>query len=411
MRDMSPRAWTLLTLLAVATLLVMTTETLPIGLLPQVARGLGVAEDRVGLLVTGYGAVVVVAAVPLSAVIARFPIRLATLGVLAVLVVSIGVTAASPGLPTAFAARLLGGAAHAVFYSCTFVMATSAVPERLHARAVAVVGAGNAVALALGVPAATAVGASAGWRTPFWIAAVALTATAVAIGVVYRPVAASEARPTAAGHLLRAAVAPPLLRVAATIVLVMTAHFVTYTYVAPLLTGSGIAERAVSLVLLGYGVAGVAGLVVAGRFAQSRLSPLLVASVAITFAALTLLWLLRGSAAGTVAAIILWGTAFGAAPTLWQLTAVRAAPRAASIGPAVVNSAFNVGISAGAWAGGLVLTDLGTGALPLLSMAVLAAAGILLLRRPTSAPPSRHGDEQAEPAPAEAHDRVARATR
>lgn len=49
----------------------VTTETLPIGLLPQIAGSLGVGVGAAGLLVTGYAAVVVLTAVPLTALAAR----------------------------------------------------------------------------------------------------------------------------------------------------------------------------------------------------------------------------------------------------------------------------------------------------------------------------------------------------
>lgn len=377
----SPRGFVILGLLAVATLLVITTETLPVGLLPQIARGLHVSAGRVGLLVTVYGAVVVVGAVPLSALIARFPPRWSMTVVLAVFVASMLGTAASTTLGAAVAARLLGGVAHAVFTSCSFAMAVSVVPPVWRGRAVAITGAGNAVALALGVPAATTLGAQLGWRVPFQLAAAALFAVLVAIVVLHRPSATAGApEASSARSLLAAAKDPALVRVAVVIVLVMGAHFLTYTYVAPILIGAGVPEASVGLVLIGYGVAGAVGLLVAGRIADRRPRGILIVTIAVTAAALALLWLLRGSAPGAIAATAVWGSAFGAAPVLWQLIAVRAAPASASVGPAVVNSAFNVGISLGALGGGSLLALVPASALALPSVALLAVALVLATR-------------------------------
>jgi predicted MFS family arabinose efflux permease len=66
---------------------------------------------------------------------------------------------------------------------------------------------------------------------------------------------------------------------------------------------------------------------------------------------------------------------------LWQLMAVQAAPSAASIGPAVVNSAFNVGISLGALGGGTLLAVVPAADLALPSL-VLVTVALVLVTRP-----------------------------
>ena len=51
------RVWAVLAALTASTFLFVTTETLPIGLLPQIATGLGASASSIGLLVTMYGIV------------------------------------------------------------------------------------------------------------------------------------------------------------------------------------------------------------------------------------------------------------------------------------------------------------------------------------------------------------------
>lgn len=60
------RAPAALSALTLSTFLYVTAETLPVGLLDPIARDLGVTDSRVGLLVTVYGLVVVVASIPLT---------------------------------------------------------------------------------------------------------------------------------------------------------------------------------------------------------------------------------------------------------------------------------------------------------------------------------------------------------
>jgi MFS family permease len=61
--------------LTAATFLYVTTEMLPVGLLAPIGADLGVSEARVGLLVTAYALVVVVASIPLTYLTRAVPRR------------------------------------------------------------------------------------------------------------------------------------------------------------------------------------------------------------------------------------------------------------------------------------------------------------------------------------------------
>jgi predicted MFS family arabinose efflux permease len=375
-----PRSLLTLAALAAATFIVMTTETLPVGLLAPMADAFGVGAGQVGTLVTSYAAVVMVGALPLSILVSRFPAIWVMLAVLGALVISVTLTASSADLRVAVAARLLGGAAHAVFYSCSFALATSIVPEHRSGRAVAIVGSGNALALALGVPAATALGLWLGWRVPYWVAAGVLVTVMAVLLATYRSGLQQTLGPAVTMRsLLTATASWPLARVGVSIVLVMGAHFTVYTYISPILDAVGFGRDAISVVLAAYGLAGVVGLVIAGRLVDARPRMLLRMTVAVTLLAVTMLFGFRGSIVGAAVATTVWGLAIGAAPVLWQLIAVRAAPAAASMGPAVVNSAFNVGIALGALTGGHLLDVIEPTFLTIPSIGVLAIALTLVL--------------------------------
>ena len=61
--------------LSLSTFVFVTAESLPIGLLAPIVRGLDVSQVSVGLLVTGYAAVVVAATIPLTSATRRVPRR------------------------------------------------------------------------------------------------------------------------------------------------------------------------------------------------------------------------------------------------------------------------------------------------------------------------------------------------
>ena len=123
--------------------------------------------------------------------------------------------------------------------------------------------AGLSVANVLGVPAATALGQSAGWRWMFVIvatcAALCVAATAWLVPPVPAPEGASVRRE------LRGLASGRLWATVAVGVLGFAGMFALYTYIAPLLTTvSGLDERWVPAVLALYGVGMVVGTLVGG---------------------------------------------------------------------------------------------------------------------------------------------------
>ena len=164
-----------------------------------------------------------------------------------------------------------------------------------------------------------------------------------------------------------------LLAVALTTTLVTLGHYTAYTYVTPIVLAAGVPAGSVSLVLFAYGLASLVGLALTARVADRGGSAVLRCGVALAVACLLALALADGVVA-TVAVVALWGAAFGALPTLLQTAALRASG-GSDAAPALVNATFNVGIAAGAWVGGLLLSaDVRA---PGLAGALLAGLGLL----------------------------------
>jgi DHA1 family inner membrane transport protein len=371
--DTRPLPVGLLLLLAAATCLAVTTEMLPIGLLPSISQGLGVSESQVGLLVSGYAAVVAVGSIPMAAALERLPRRPVLAVLLATYGVSNAVFAASGSYGLALAARLVAGLAHAAFFAVVVSAAVALVPRARAGRAVAMVMAGTTVALAVGVPAGTALGTVLGWRWVFAGAAVLLLLLAAASARLL-----PDTPPPAPGRqtVLASLGQRRLLVIAAVIALLMIGHFTAYTYISPLLMYAGVSRVAVSAVLLGYGAAGLLGLVLAGAVADRHARGGLGVTIGLMAACLAGLWLGHATLP-TVIIVVFWGLAYGAVPTLTQSSALAAVPASPDAGPAVVNAMSNVGISAGALIGA---RELAAGPVPMLALtgAVLVTAALVL---------------------------------
>lgn len=367
---------TVLVVLAAAVFTAITTEVLPVGLLPVISAGLHTSESRVGLLVSAYAVVVVLGSIPLTAFAARWPRRNVLCTLLVMYALSNAVMAGATTYWVAFTARLLGGLAHAGFFSVVFAAAVSVAPASKQGRAIAFVGAGNAAALCVGVPLGTAVGTAIGWRWAFAGCAIAMGAFAVLTALVLpstQPPARSAQMPVLAAVRTR-----PLLTAAAVTIVLTLGHYTPFTYISPLLRQAGVSATSLSLVLFGYGAAGILGLVVSGIVVDRHPRRGLQAAAALTTTSLLILGVAPHGAAST-AAVLAWGLAFGTLPTLIQAVTLRAAPQAPDAAPAVVNASFNIGIAGGAFLGARELLHTSPPALALTGATLTAAALVLLL--------------------------------
>ncbi|MER5812710.1 MFS transporter [Streptomyces sp. NPDC002033] len=174
----------------------------------------------------------------------------------------------------------------------------------------------------LGVPAGTLLGELGGWRSAFAAVGALGAVTLAALLLLLPPL--PPARRVTAREL------PDVLRrnrrvrtgVAVTF-LVVTGQFAAYTFVRPVLRDvSGIDASYVSTLLLGYGLAGVAGNFLAGPRDSRR--TLLAVSVVLGVVPAAIA-LVPGAAPGT-GLLLVWGLAYGGVSVSLQRWMLPAAP-------------------------------------------------------------------------------------
>ncbi len=386
----------ILAVLAGTVFIAITTEVLPVGLLPVISRDLGTSDSRTGLLVSAYALVVAVGSIPLTALIVRWPRRRVLIGLLLLYALSNVLTAAAGDYWIALGARLLGGLAHAGFFSAVFAAAVAVSPAARSGRATAIVASGTGLGLACGVPLGTAFGTAVGWRWAFLACAAVMLLLAGATALVM-PRSDAPATAEIGTPIMTAIRGRALIMVAVMIVVLTLGHYTAYTYVSPMLLRDGVGVSTISVVLAGYGVAGIAGLVLTGTVVDRRPRAALYGAIVLTVACLLAVGLIHQPIGATIV-VAAWGFAFGMLPTLIQAVALRAVPHSPDAAPAVVNSAFNVGIAGGALIGARELLVAAPSALALTG-AGLAAAALLALAavpRPAAADAPREVDGQAE---------------
>ena len=371
--------WSSLLLLSAGIFVAVTSEFLPIGLLPQLRAEFGITEAQVGLLITVFAGTVVVATAPLTHLTRALPRKRLLIGLLAVFAVANLVAALAPSYAVLIVARVIGGAAHGVFWAVVSPYAARLVtPERL-ASAVAIATSGATVATVAGVPLGTLLGSAVGWRASFAVIAGLVVVIAALIIAVLPPVEhGADARDYAyvAGRRHRDATLAPVLVLCVTVVLVTLGHATFYTYIAAwAIEVAGFDPGAVAGILLLFGAAGALGVLLAGvlgdRFPRGLL-PVLLIGVTLSVAGLAAF---AAEPAAVIVLVTLWSAFLGGVPVIFQARLLQTASLALrDIAAAWLTVAFNIGIGGGALLGGLVIGAWSVAALPAVTVVLLLVA-------------------------------------
>src|SRR3954447_7005551 len=257
----APRLGPALAALALGGFAIGTTEFVAMGLLPEIARGLAVSVPAGGHVISAYALGVVVGAPLLAGLGARLPRRTLLVGLMAAFTAGNLLSALAPTYWLLIAARFVAGLPHGAYFGvAALVAADLAGPER-RARAVSRVLLGLSVANVVGVPPATWLGQTLGWRTAFAAAALLAAATAVSVRRVV-PWTAADPHATLRREL-GALRRPQVWLALGTDAIGGGGMFAVYSYISPILTGrAGLAEGLVPIILGVWGLGMVVGNVV-----------------------------------------------------------------------------------------------------------------------------------------------------
>ena len=365
-----------------------TTEFVTMGLLPQIADGVDVSIPQAGHVISAYAVGVVVGAPVLAFLGARLPRR----GLLVALMVAYAAGNAASAVATSYGllslARVATGFPHGAYFGVASLVAASLAPPARKGRAVAMVMLGLSVANVVGVPAATWLGQHLGWRSAFWAVTGLALLTALLV-LVFVPSCPGDTEATGRREL-QAFREPQVWLTLLAGAVGFGGMFAVYSYIAPTVTEvGGLADGAVPVFLLAFGLGMVAGTWLAGELADwSVFGSLLGSSLGLVVVLLAFSWLAPyGWVLLPVGFVI---TVLGSVLVVnLQLRLMDVAGDAQTIGAASNHASLNIANAAGAWLGGLVIaaghgyraTGLVGAALALAGFAVLLVAAALQRRR------------------------------
>ncbi|MEE4462565.1 MFS transporter, partial [Azotobacter chroococcum] len=281
------------------------------------------------------------------------------------------VTSLSSSYPLTLIARFLAGVAAGLAWGLLAGYARRMVAVPLQGRAMAIAMVGTPVALSLGVPAGTWLGALAGWRMAFGLMS-GLTLVLMVWVLCKVPDLPGQTAERRLG--IRQVFATPGVRPILTVILLwVLAHNLLYTYIAPFLAPAGM-SGSVDRVLLVFGVAALLGIWVVGLLIDRWLRVLVLLSLA-GFALVSLALGLSGTLPAVVySGVAVWGLTFGGAATLLQTASADAAGEGADVAQSMIVTAWNLAIAGGGVLGGLLLETAGVASFPWVLLALLAPA-------------------------------------
>jgi predicted MFS family arabinose efflux permease len=364
--------------LALASCLAVTTEMLPVGLLPDIGTTFAVADSVTGLLVSLYAVMVAALAVPLTVVTSRFGRKPLLLTTLLGYALSNALVAAAPAFAVVAIGRMIGGITHALFFSLVIGYAPRLVSRADVGRALAVAASGATTGMVLGVPLSTSLGAAAGWRAAFTL----LAALSVLAFVLVRRLLPSVNHDPAQGSCVEGG-RTALVAVSASNLLAFLGQFTVYTFVSVFLLSSGVSPIFVGPILLACGAGGLLALWWVGRNLDRSPRRSAVMLLAVVIAAVVALGSTWPTPVTVIVAIVVWNGAFGGMPSVYQACAVRTHALSPELAGAWVNATANAGIAGGAAIGAALLRSAGLSSLPWVGAALigLGLTVVVLSRR------------------------------
>lgn len=338
--------------LAFGTLALGIAEFVMMGILPDVARSLGVSIPDAGHLISAY-ALGVCCGAPLLVIVHKYPLKNILLCLAGIILLGSTLAALSVNYWMLLVSRFISGLPHGAYFGVASIVAVQLADERHKTGAVSIMIAGMTVANLFGVPLATSLSSQVSWRFPFVLV---IFVSIIVLYYIWKWVPGVGALPDNGfrhqfAFLKKRA---PWLILSST----MFANggiFCWYSYISPLLTTEGgFAADVLPALMIAAGFGMVAGNLVSGRLCDRHRPSVVVAStISIGIVSLLLIFFLADYGWVSAALMIICTGCLFAVSSPQQYLILKYAPGGELLGGASIQMAFNMGNALGAFCGGL----------------------------------------------------------
>lgn len=356
-KQLDRNPWLGVTSLALGSFASVTTEFLPIGLLPDIAKSFEISAGEAGLMMTLPGIFAALAAPGVMIGAGKMDRKLLMIVLTGMLLVAGLFSALAPSYFVMLMGRAITGISLGAFWAMSLAVAGSLVAKEKANQAVAAVFGGVTAAMILGVPLGTFVAGLGDWRMSFMAAGV-ITTVALVMQCLFLPPIPAE-KSLKPGSLLDFVKIKTAQKSLALVALLFATHFGTYTYLAPLLSEHDISPDIITWSLLGFGLAGFVSNFAASAFIAKNLRATLTTTMVLMLAALLLMGFAQ-TVPVLIVAVLVWGMAWGAMPLCLNIFNRQASETNVESGSAMFTLTTQVAIAIGSSAGGIIVDTFGT---------------------------------------------------
>lgn len=341
--------------LAFGTLGLGIAEFVMMGILPDVAKDLGISIPVAGHFISAYALGVCVGA-PVLILARKHPLKHILLALVTLMMVGNTCAALAPNYWVLLLARFISGLPHGAYFGVASIVAEKLADKGKGSEAVSIMIAGMTIANLFGVPLGTSLSNSISWRVTFLLVG---CWGVIILYYIWRWVPHVEGlKDTGFKGQFRFLKTPaPWLILGAT-ALGNGGVFCWYSYINPLLTEvSGFTVESITalMVLAGFGM--VVGNLISGRLSD-RYTPGKVGTTVQAMICIVLLLIFFLSPYPWLSALLMCLCTAGlfAVSSPEQVLIIRVAKGGEMLGAACVQVAFNLGNAIGAYVGGLAIS-------------------------------------------------------
>ena len=341
--------------LAFGTLGLGIAEFVMMGILPDVAKDLGISIPAAGHFISAYALGVCVGA-PALILARKHPLKHILLALVTLIMVGNICAAMAPNYWVLLLARFVSGLPHGAYFGVASIVAEKLADKGKGSEAVSIMIAGMTIANLFGVPLGTSLSNSISWRVTFLLVG---CWGVIILYYIWRWVPHVEGlKDTGFKGQFRFLKTPaPWLILGAT-ALGNGGVFCWYSYINPMLTNvSGFSAESITglMVLAGFGM--VVGNLISGRLSD-RYTPGRVGTVVQAMICIVLLLIFFLSPYPWLSALLMCLCTAGlfAVSSPEQVLIIRVAKGGEMLGAACVQVAFNLGNAIGAYAGGVAIS-------------------------------------------------------
>lgn len=362
-------AWLRVILMAIAAFIFNTTEFVPVGLLTDIGASFSMDSEQVGIMLTIYAWCVALLSLPLMLLTRNIERRILLTLLLVIFTASHLLSAVAWSFNSLLWSRFGIAITHAVFWSINASLAIRIAPPGKKTQALSMIATGTALAMVLGVPLGRMIGQLLGWRATFGVIGISSFVLMLALFYTLPKLYSEHSGSLKSVPMLFRR--PALVSMYLLVVIVVTAHYTTYSYIEPFIKQIALQDGSfTTLLLLLFGLAGLIGSTLFSWLGSRFPSSLLLTAILLITLCMALLYAVAAHRLEVSILCIIWGMGIMMINLSMQVRVLSLAPDATDVSMSLMSGIYNIGIGAGALAGAQISG--------LAGLSVLGYAGALI---------------------------------